>query len=275
MLTFNEFNNCYRIIFSEVFLLTYSHTMDPKPKSKPKLKSKPSPPSSSKQTIDNDISKLEHKIYHYNNINENLSNNISEDNYQYQDKQITPISNYIYSSYPCPCYPNKHFPNYNVINHPLPIHHPCLRCASPSKPINYPHPLLPDNKYDKSSLTQTTFSPITHYTNHSDYNLTQFYGNQLNTNNNLNTNNHQIRLKKKMHQHHECPNNFGFSKFSIEIRCLFPTSRKNNEDVIKKVTFLEEKINQKENTINNLLNNIMFLENQLNNYRNENENLKN
>jgi hypothetical protein len=81
---------------------------------------------------------------------------------------------------------------------------------------------------------------------------------------------------KLKHKNNKYNNNFGYSKFNIEIRCLNSGSNKKyGEDFIKKIAFLEDLVCQKENTMNNLLNNVVQLENQLNVYRNENEALKN
>ena len=247
-------------------------------------KPKPSNPHSTKlYQVDNDISKLQHKTYQDDNNDENLSNEISDYNYQYQDTTVPPINNYICPSCSCQCYQLKHYHN-NNFNNSLSLHPPCIHCGSLSKTSDHVHAHPHENIYDTPSSGKATFSPLTHFTTHSECNLTPFYGHQVvSSTPNSNPNPHQIRLKKKMHQHqhqhqryHYKPNTkFGYSKFSIEIRCLNASSRKSNEDVMKRVATLEEKLNEKESTINNLLNNIMFLENQLNNYRNENEMLKN
>ena len=247
------------------------------------MDSKPQPSiqhSTKPYQIDNDISKLQHKTYQDDNVDENLSN-VSDYNYQYQDTTVPPLNNYICPSCSCQCYQFKHYHNNNFtsINNSLPLHQTCIHCGSLSKPSDHVHPHPHENIYDTPSSGKATFSPLTHFTNHSECNLTPFYGHQVvSSTPNSNPSAHQIRLKKKMHQHHyhyKPSNKFGYSKFSIEIRCLNASSRKSNEDVMKRVTLLEEKLNEKESTINNLLNNIMFLENQLNNYRNENETLKN
>ena len=161
-------------------------------------------------------------------------------------------------------HPHKTHQNlYTSSNHslsiPINIHN-----ISPSKPI-YPYLSHNSNIYSNYSSYHQTFSPIVHYQHHSESNLLSL------TNN---TPNH-IRLKKKPYYHHHVsPPKFAYSKFSLEIRCPNLTSQKNNEDLIQKVSSLENKLNQKETYINILLNNIIFLENQLKNYRKENENLK-
>ena len=244
-------------------------------------KPQPSIPHSTKPYhIDNDISKLQHKTYQDDNIDENLSNEISDYNYQYQDTTVPPLNNYICPSCSCQCYQLKHYHNnnFNSINNSLSLHPTCIHCGSLSKPSDHVHPHPHENIYDTPSSGKNNFSPLTHFTNHSECNLTPFYGHQaVSSTPKSNQSTHQIRLKKKMHQHHyhyKTNSKFGYSKFSIEIRCLNASSRKTNEDVMKRVSLLEEKLSEKESTINNLLNNIMFLENQLNNYRNENESLK-
>ena len=132
---------------------------------------------------------------------------------------------------------------------------------SPFKPI---YPYFSHNSNIHSSYHQT-FSPIVHYNHHSEPNLLSLTNSVPN---------HFRLLKKPYYYHHVSPPKFTYSKFSLEIRCPNSTSQKNNEDLIQKVSSLENKLNQKETYINNLLNNIMFLENQLNNYRKENEDLK-
>ena len=167
--------------------------MDSKPKPKPS-----NPHSTKPYQIDNDISKLQHKTYQDDNNDENLSNEISDYNYQYQDTTVPPINNYICPSCSCQCYQLKHYHN-NNFNHSLSLHPPCIHCGSLSKASDHVHPH--ENIYDTPSSGKTTFSPLTHFTTHSECNLTPFYGHQVvSSTSNSNPNPHQIRLKKKMHQ---------------------------------------------------------------------------